>query len=229
MFRLRDGTIVEREITAVAGTYPADTAVAFAGGAVEYVRGCPVALGIEGREIKDAIITSLSLTPELEREVTVIEWVTAVFADEATIVASMASDATQEDAADQPSAIPLASSVSDVEATQVVNVAADGTGGEGLVVSFDRALDRQAGHTRVFYRRSGSPPEPWRLAGSTLEDSFRVVEANEPGVTYDVSVVPLSADGAHPDPSVQAVATGVVYERGSRFPGAVSRVRSAVR
>ena len=219
LIRTYDGTIEQRTVTAAPGTYAADTAISFSGGAINHHRGAPVAIGVDGQVVRDFICQQTTLTGDsLRRKVEGLEYVAEVYADDTTAMV-LGDDTTNQSAevATDAATIPEATIISDVTAKQ-----AEDPGARGIDVHWHRDLADQAAPSKVWWRRvTDNDSDGWHVGGETTGQFLNLPDCDEAGVTYEVVVTPKSQEGAYPDPDSQTPVEVTIYEGGARFPAAV--------
>lgn len=182
-------------------TYPAGTALTLAAGTLTAPKGAPLAFGVVDKVVKDFIVVSMKLVPDMTREIQCVEWQPDAY-DEAD-VGDAATDEVDATIMQQVAVYAAQQALPDVAPA----VAAHGLPGGGARISWELPAGYRNARTRVYRRPSGS--QAW-----TMIDEVRGTYLDVPSLAtgeaaqFAVAIEDNAGTFQAPDEAASAVVMG---------------------
>lgn len=206
-----DGIVVVRTITAVAATYAPNTAITFGGAAVTWPKGTVVGWGIAGAVLVDFLITEITMTEELQREITARNFDPLVYTPQANLSLGEGTDFTGGE---------IIGAVDILAPIGPTSVFVDDDG--DTLIGWLIPQDQRGTPSRVYVRPVIDPLTEtdigdfatrinWELVWEGIGDEARI-HGLAPFLTYEFAVVTRNADGSWLGPDGVPLETLVIPE-----------------
>ena len=204
-----DGTVsLHRIVAPTIGTWPPGQIFVFIGGVISWNKGAVVAFGVENKTVRDFVVTAISITEDIRREVEALQYDEAAF----DLPPALMLDDDPGEGVQQPFDRPL-------ESVDLENLRLDlFEHGTRAIVAWERPPDSRGTIARLYLRHQRLKGaimledrlfDEWLPVWQGLGDQAELLGL-EPGETYELVVTIANREGASQSPE-EASPSAVIF------------------